>query len=203
MDMAQTQPTARQTAYLSFIKAFTDRWGVPPSFEEIGRHFLVTAPSVSSMIKTLEARGFLSRVPGAARTLRVLVSDTVLAGPTPAKGRGRSPANGPATSGPATSDETAAQASTHAATIATTTALATVIIERLVPALAGIEQSYLHSALDAVAQSVHVVLSGAGASDAERRQVDQTLRRTASIAQGFSSETRPGRKLPWWQKPPR
>jgi SOS-response transcriptional repressor LexA len=63
-------PTARRAEYLAFIRAFTDRWGVPPSFEEIGRHFMTTAPSVNNMIKTLEARGFLARVPGRARTLR-------------------------------------------------------------------------------------------------------------------------------------
>jgi SOS-response transcriptional repressor LexA len=59
MAASRSQPTARQREYLSFIKAFTDRWGIPPSFEEIGRHFETTAPSVNGMVKTLEARGFL------------------------------------------------------------------------------------------------------------------------------------------------
>src|SRR5580704_10361407 len=49
MATSRSQPTARQREYLSFIKAFTDRWGVPPSFEEIGRHFETTAPSVNGM----------------------------------------------------------------------------------------------------------------------------------------------------------
>jgi len=61
MPTARSQPTARQREYLSFIKAFTDRWGVPPSFEEIARHFETTAPSVNGMVKTLEARLSLSR----------------------------------------------------------------------------------------------------------------------------------------------
>jgi SOS-response transcriptional repressor LexA len=72
-------PTARQAEYLSFIRTFTDRWGMPPSFEEIGRHFMTTAPSVNNMIKTLEARGFLTRVPGQARTLRVIMPERLIA----------------------------------------------------------------------------------------------------------------------------
>lgn len=191
--MVKTQPTARQIAYLSFIKDFTDRWGVPPSFEEIGRHFQVTPPSVNTMIKTLEARGYLSRVPGAARTLRVVVSDEVLAGSTAAPSPARDGGRGQ-------SGETANAAAARAATIATSTQLATVIIERLVPALAGLDDRYRHQAIEAVAQSVHVVLSGAGASDEQHRQADQTLLRAASIAQGVSGETRPGRQRSRWRK---
>lgn len=48
-------------------------FGVAPSFEEIGTHFGTTPPSVNNMIKTLCARGLLSRLPGVARSLRVLV----------------------------------------------------------------------------------------------------------------------------------
>lgn len=36
-------------------------------------YFGITSPSVNGMIKTLERNGFISRVPGAARTLRVEV----------------------------------------------------------------------------------------------------------------------------------
>lgn len=66
-------PTPRQAEYIRFIANFTDRWGYPPSFDEIGRHFRVTPPSVNNMVKTLERKGFLARIPGAARSLRVLV----------------------------------------------------------------------------------------------------------------------------------
>ena len=67
------EPTARQGQFLSFILGFTDKRGYAPSYEEIGWHFGLTAPSVNSMIKMLERRGFLSRMPGVARSLRVLV----------------------------------------------------------------------------------------------------------------------------------
>jgi repressor LexA len=54
--------TARQGQYLSFIHGFIVKHGVAPSFEEIGVHFGTTPPSVNNMIKTLDERGFLSRV---------------------------------------------------------------------------------------------------------------------------------------------
>ena len=72
--------TARQGQYLSFIHGFIVRRGVAPSFEEIGAHFGTTPPSVNNMIKTLDQRGLISRVRGAARTLRVLVPVAELPG---------------------------------------------------------------------------------------------------------------------------
>jgi SOS-response transcriptional repressor LexA len=70
--------TARQGEILAFIHCFTARHGVAPSFEEIASHFGTSSPSVNGMIKTLERRGLLSRVPGAARSLRVLVPASLL-----------------------------------------------------------------------------------------------------------------------------
>jgi repressor LexA len=66
--------------YLSFIHGFIVRRGVAPSFQEIGAHFGTTPPSVNNMIKTLDQRGLISRVRGAARTLRVLVPIAELPG---------------------------------------------------------------------------------------------------------------------------
>jgi hypothetical protein len=70
--------TARQGEMLAFIQRFTARHGVAPSFEEIASHFGTSSPSVNGMIKTLERRGLLSRVPGVARSLRVLVPASLL-----------------------------------------------------------------------------------------------------------------------------
>jgi repressor LexA len=70
--------TARQGQYLAFIHRYTARHGVAPSFEDIATHFGTTAPSVNGMIKTLERRGLLSRMPGVARSLRVLVPSSEL-----------------------------------------------------------------------------------------------------------------------------
>jgi repressor LexA len=72
--------TARQGQFLAFIHGFTVKRGCAPSFEQIGAHFGVTAPSVNSMIKMLERRGLLSRLPGVARSLRVLVPAEALPG---------------------------------------------------------------------------------------------------------------------------
>lgn len=65
--------TARQGQFLAFIHGFIARRGIAPSFEEIGSHFGTTLPSVNTMVKTLERNGLISRVPGVARSLRVLV----------------------------------------------------------------------------------------------------------------------------------
>jgi hypothetical protein len=65
--------TARQGQYLSFIHGYIVRQGYAPSFEDIARHFGTSTPSVNGMIKTLESRGLLERIPGVARSLRVCV----------------------------------------------------------------------------------------------------------------------------------
>src|SRR5216684_1028764 len=70
--------TARQGQFLAFIHRFTVKHGYATSFEQIGGHFGITTPSVNTMIKTLERRGLLSRLPGVARSLRVLVPSAVL-----------------------------------------------------------------------------------------------------------------------------
>src|SRR6266851_1292129 len=72
--------TARQGQFLAFIHGFTVKHGYAPSFEQIGAHFGITAPSVNNMVKTLERRGLLSRLPGVARSLRVTVPASDLPG---------------------------------------------------------------------------------------------------------------------------
>ncbi len=70
--------TARQGVYLAFIQRFTLKHGVALSFEEIAAHFGTSSPAVNGMIKTLERHGLLARVPGGARSLRVLVPTSLL-----------------------------------------------------------------------------------------------------------------------------
>ena len=73
------QPTPRQREYLDFIVRFMARFGVAPAESDIARHFMVSAPSVNQMLRTLEARGFISRGfdpftgHAAARSIRILV----------------------------------------------------------------------------------------------------------------------------------
>ncbi len=82
--------TRRQGEYLSFIHRYTQRFAVAPSFAEIGTHFGTTPPSVNNMIKTLCARGLLSKLPGVARSLRVLAPESSLPDGDFGPGRGKS-----------------------------------------------------------------------------------------------------------------
>jgi DNA-binding MarR family transcriptional regulator len=66
--------TPLQGQYLAFIRAFTVIHRVAPSEAEMQRFFGVTPPSVHRMVLLLEERGWVERVPGKARSLRVLVT---------------------------------------------------------------------------------------------------------------------------------
>ncbi len=65
--------TAKQGQYLAFIHYYTRIHGYPPSEAEMQRYFGVSPPAVHEMVLTLEARGFIERLPGKARSIRVLV----------------------------------------------------------------------------------------------------------------------------------
>jgi hypothetical protein len=72
------QPSARQREYLQFIARYLARFGVSPAERDIQQHFMVSAPSVNQMMKTLERRGFIARArdfSGQAipRSIRVIV----------------------------------------------------------------------------------------------------------------------------------
>ncbi|HEY3376405.1 MAG TPA: helix-turn-helix domain-containing protein [Armatimonadota bacterium] len=65
--------TPKQGQYLAFIAAYMAKYGRSPAEADIHRHFMVSPPSVHQMILTLEARGFISRTPGTARSIKVLL----------------------------------------------------------------------------------------------------------------------------------
>jgi hypothetical protein len=65
------QPTKRQSDYLRFISKYIHQFGRAPAESDIQRHFLVSAPSVNQMMQTLERRGFITREPGVARSIRL------------------------------------------------------------------------------------------------------------------------------------
>jgi len=72
------EPSARQREYLHFIVRYLSRFGISPSEADIQQHFLVSAPSVNQMMKTLERRGFITRSrdwygQAMPRSIRVLV----------------------------------------------------------------------------------------------------------------------------------
>ena len=65
--------TRLQGQYLAFIRAYTVIHREAPAEADMQRFFLVTPPSVHQMVLTLEKRGFISRVPGKARSIRLLL----------------------------------------------------------------------------------------------------------------------------------
>ncbi len=67
-------PTPKQGQYLAFIYYYTKIMGHPPAEADIQRYFRVSPPSVHNMIVTLDQRGYISRQPGATRSIKLLIS---------------------------------------------------------------------------------------------------------------------------------
>ena len=78
----QTPPQPRftqlQGQYLAFIYAYSRIFKQPPAEADMRRHFEVTAPSVHQMVITLEKAGLISRTPGAARSIQLLIPPEAL-----------------------------------------------------------------------------------------------------------------------------
>jgi Mn-dependent DtxR family transcriptional regulator len=66
--------TQKQGQYLAFIYNYTKINRRAPAEADIQRFFNVTPPTVHQMILALEKSGFVSREPGKARTLKVLLA---------------------------------------------------------------------------------------------------------------------------------
>jgi hypothetical protein len=65
--------TALQGQYLAFIHAYSVAQRRPPAEHELQAFFGVTPPTVHQMVLTLASKGLISREPGQARSLRLLV----------------------------------------------------------------------------------------------------------------------------------
>ncbi len=65
--------TPRQGQFLAFIYYYTKLNGCSPAEADMERYFQASAPAVHQMIVTLEKRGFIERVPGQARSIRLLL----------------------------------------------------------------------------------------------------------------------------------
>jgi DNA-binding MarR family transcriptional regulator len=70
--------TARQGQFLAFIHQYTKLQGRPPAEADMVEYFGVTPPSVHTMVKTLARHGLISRVPGQARSIRLLIATSEL-----------------------------------------------------------------------------------------------------------------------------
>lgn len=86
--------TPTQGRYLAYIHCYTQLHGIPPAESEIAAALCVSPPSVNQMVKALERKELISRQPGRARSLRVLVAEEEI----PPWGRRKQPARpGPQT----------------------------------------------------------------------------------------------------------
>ena len=65
--------TEKQGQYLAFIYAYSRIFRQAPAEADIQRHFLVTPSSVHQMVLDLERAAPISRQPGVARSIQVLV----------------------------------------------------------------------------------------------------------------------------------
>jgi repressor LexA len=66
--------TEKQGQYLAFIYYYTKVNGRPPAEADMQRYFRISPPTVHQMVLTLEEKGLISREPGKARAIRVLLS---------------------------------------------------------------------------------------------------------------------------------
>ena len=65
--------TAKQGQYLAFVHYYTKVHREAPAETDLQRFFRVSAPSIHEMIKTLERNGLIEKIPGQARSIRLLV----------------------------------------------------------------------------------------------------------------------------------
>ncbi len=71
---SQPSFTEKQGQYLAFIHAYTAINKRPPAEADMRRHFEVTPPSVHQMVLTLERQGLITRQPGKARSIQILIA---------------------------------------------------------------------------------------------------------------------------------
>lgn len=69
-------PTRQQGQFLAYIQEYMNRnhAGVAPTHAALQKFFNLTPPSVNSMLTRLEQRGFISRIPGKARAIQLVIS---------------------------------------------------------------------------------------------------------------------------------
>ena len=71
--MTKKAYTAKQGQYLAFIFYYTKIHGVAPAESDMQNYFKVSPPSIHQMVLTLESNGFIERVPGQGRSIRLLI----------------------------------------------------------------------------------------------------------------------------------
>jgi len=70
--------TKAQASYLSFIQAYTEGFGQPPAESEIAKAMKVQPPSVNGMLKTLEKKQLIRRIPNTPRSIEILIDPALI-----------------------------------------------------------------------------------------------------------------------------
>jgi DNA-binding MarR family transcriptional regulator len=70
----QARYSVKQGQYLAFIYYYIKIHGRSPSEADMQRFFRVSPPSVHQMVLSLERLGFIERIPGQARSLKLLLN---------------------------------------------------------------------------------------------------------------------------------
>jgi DNA-binding MarR family transcriptional regulator len=65
--------TPKQGQYLAFIYSYTKIHRQAPAEADLEQYFRVAYSSVHQMVLTLEAKGLITRTPGTARSIRLLI----------------------------------------------------------------------------------------------------------------------------------
>ena len=65
--------TQKQGQYLAFIYVYAHIFRQAPAEADMQRHFRVTPPSVHQMVLALKRDGLISRQPGVARSINIIV----------------------------------------------------------------------------------------------------------------------------------
>ena len=65
--------TEKQGQYLAFIESYMTMYGKAPAEGDLQRFFETTPPTIHQMILKLEEKGLISRVPGQARSIKILI----------------------------------------------------------------------------------------------------------------------------------
>jgi len=72
------QFTEKQGQYLPFIYNYSVMYGRAPAETDLQRFFRVSPPSVHQMVPTLEEKNLISRMPGQARSIKLLVDPELI-----------------------------------------------------------------------------------------------------------------------------
>ena len=71
--MNQNRYTPKQGQYLAFIYYYTKLNGRAPAEADMQAYFRTSPPTVHQMVMTLERIGLIERIPGQARSIRLLL----------------------------------------------------------------------------------------------------------------------------------